>query len=158
MILYHGSNKAIENPDLSFSRNGTDFGKGFYTTTIKFQAAKWTERFKRRYNCGIISIYEADETELRKNISVLEFKTYSDEWLDFIAESRKGILKGNYNLVIGGVANDDVFNTLKLFFENYIDKKEAIKRLQYEKPNIQYCFRSQDVIDKYLKYTGMETL
>ena len=158
MILYHGSHKAIENPDLSFSRNSTDFGKGFYTTTIKSQAEKWTERFKRRSGCGIISVYKTDEIELRRNSSALEFETYSNEWLDFIVESRKGIFTGNYDLVIGGVANDDVFNALKLYFDNYINKEEAIKRLQYEKPNIQYCFRSQHVIKKYLKYTGMETV
>ena len=34
MILYHGSYKAIEKPDLSFSRLRTDFGKGFYLTSI----------------------------------------------------------------------------------------------------------------------------
>jgi len=27
-----------------------------------------------------------------------------------------------------------------------------------EKPDIQYCFRNQDVINKYLIYAGMETL
>ena len=27
-----------------------------------------------------------------------------------------------------------------------------------EKPNIQYCFKNQMVIDNYLKYTGMEKI
>jgi len=158
MILYHGSLDAIEKPDISFSRNNTDFGKGFYTTTIKSQAERWTERFKRRYGYGTISIYEADETELRKNVSVLEFESYSTEWLEFIANCRQSGMSGNYDLVIGGVANDDVYNTLTIYFRGYIDKKEAIKRLRYEKPNIQYCFRNQNIIDKYLKFTGVETL
>ena len=30
MILYHGSYAAIEKPDLSFARQRTDFGRGFY--------------------------------------------------------------------------------------------------------------------------------
>jgi hypothetical protein len=47
---------------------------------------------------------------------------------------------------------------LGLFFKGLIEKEEAIKRLRYEKPNIQYCFRNQDLIDKYLKFTGVETL
>jgi len=158
MILYHGSFKAIEKPDISFSRNNTDFGKGFYTTTIKSQAEKWTNRFKKRFGSGILSIYEVDEKSLRENVYILEFDTYSIEWLDYIAESRKGSLVGNYDLVIGGVANDDVFTTLSLYFRGYIEKEEAIKRLRYEKPNIQYCFRNQNIIDKYLKYTGMETI
>jgi hypothetical protein len=163
MILYHGSHKAVEKPDLSFSRNNTDFGKGFYTTTIKAQGEKWADRFKRRFGYGTISIYEVDEITMRENISVLEFETYSVEWLEFIAKCRQGEITaravgGNYDLVIGGVANDDVFATLGLYFRGYIEKEEAIKRLRFEKPNIQYCFKNQEVIDKYLVFTGTETV
>jgi len=158
MILYHGSRDAIEKPDLSFSRANTDFGKGFYTTTIKSQAEKWTNRFKRRFGYGIISVYETDESILRKELSILEFETYSTDWLDYVVKSRKGETIENYDLVIGGIANDDVYNTLTLFFKGYIEKDEAIKRLRYEKPNIQYCLKKQKVIDKYLKYTGMEII
>ena len=158
MILYHGSHNAVEKPDISFSRDNTDFGRGFYTTTIKSQAEKWTHRFKRRFGYGTISLYEVDEDCLQKNVSTLVFESYSMDWLDFIAQSREGIKVGNYDLVIGGVANDDVFNTLALYFRGYIEKEEAIKRLRYEKPNIQYCFNNQKIIDHYLRYTGMEKL
>jgi hypothetical protein len=158
MILYHGSLETIEKPDISFSRITTDFGKGFYTTTIKSQVEKWAERFKRRFGYATISIYNIDELALRKNVSVLEFESYSIEWLDYIADCRQGGTGGNYDLVIGGVANDDVFNTLAIFFRGYIDKEEAIKRLHYEKPNIQYCFKKQEVIDKYLQFIGTERL
>lgn len=158
MILYHGSLEAIEKPDISFSRNNTDFGKGFYTTTIKSQAEKWADRFKRRFGYGTLSIYEVDETKLLKNTSVLEFETYSVEWLEYIANCRQGTINTNHDLVIGGIANDDVYTTLTLYFRGYIGKEEAIKRLRYEKPNIQYCFKSQNVIDKFIKYTGAETI
>jgi hypothetical protein len=158
MILYHGSYLAIEKPDISFSRDYIDFGKGFYTTPIKEQAEKWSERFKNNKGAGVVSQYEVNEFDLKKNASVLEFETYSDEWLDFIAGCRNGGTGGSYDLVIGGIANDDVFNTLTLYFRGYIDKKEAIKRLIYEKSNIQYCFKNQTVIDKYLIYIGMEVL
>ena len=158
MILYHGSLEAIEKADFSFSRDSTDFGKGFYTTTIKHQAERWTNRFKGRFGYGTLSIYEVDEPILRKNVSILEFETYSVQWLEHIAKCRLGESAGNYDLVIGGIANDDVYNTLTLYFRGYIEKEEAIKRLRYEKPNIQYCFKNQAVIDTYLKYTGMERI
>jgi hypothetical protein len=35
MTLYHGSNVAVENPNLEFSRKNLDFGAGFYTTVNK---------------------------------------------------------------------------------------------------------------------------
>ena len=158
MILYHGSLKPIEKPDISYSRDSTDFGKGFYTTTIKSQAEKWTNRFKRRFGYGALSVYEIDEAKMRKNISVLDFETYSPKWLDFIVRSRKGEATETYDLVIGGIANDDVYNTLTLFFRGYIEQDEAIRRLRHEKPNIQYCFKNQETIDKYLKFIGTEPL
>jgi hypothetical protein len=56
MNLYHGSFTAVPAPDLSFSRDTTDFGKGFYTTTIQAQAEKWAMRYKRRQGSGVVSV------------------------------------------------------------------------------------------------------
>jgi len=41
-------------------------------------------------------------------------------------------------LVIGGVANDKVFDTIQLYLDGLVDKEIALTRLKYEKPNIQY--------------------
>jgi len=158
MILYHGSFTVIQFPDLSFARENTDFGRGFYTNPDPSQAKKWAERFRRRQGQGVVSFYEIDENELRKNRSVLEFGEYSVEWLDYIVKCRQGLPGGHFDLVIGGIANDDVFNTLTLFFRGFIEKTEAIKRLRYEKPNVQYCFKTREVIEKYLVYKGNEIL
>jgi len=38
MILYHGSNMAVEDPRVIQSHRTLDFGEGFYTTTNKQQA------------------------------------------------------------------------------------------------------------------------
>lgn len=59
---------------------------------------------------------------------------------------------------MGGVANDKVFNTVELFFDGLIDKNEAIKRLQYEKPNYQIAVRSQEILDSYLHFEGSKKL
>jgi hypothetical protein len=158
VILYHGSYLAVEKPDVTFSRKNLDFGKGFYTTPLKEQALRWAARFKPRRGQSVISSYNLEETAMREHVFVLEFETYSDEWLDFILSCRRGEYGGNIDVVIGGVANDKVFNTIELFFDRLIDKIEAIKRLRYEKPNLQYCFRSQSVMDGYLTFIASETL
>ena len=44
MLVYHGSTVKIEKPDLTIGRHNLDFGKGFYTTTLKDQAEKWAKR------------------------------------------------------------------------------------------------------------------
>ena len=44
MILFHGTTEIIEKPNVSFSKNYLDFGKGFYLTTYQKQAEKWALR------------------------------------------------------------------------------------------------------------------
>lgn len=156
MILYHGSDVEIFLPDLSHSRAAIDFGKGFYTTPIFEQAKKWCERFKRRGLDGVVSEYSFDEKGLEV-LKVLKFDSYSEDWLDFILTCRSGNDSTDYDIVIGGIANDKVFNTIELYFDNLIDKSEALKRLKYEKPNQQICFRTDSAL-KYLKFEGSETV
>jgi len=152
MTLYHGSYMEVRHPNLSFSRKEVDFGAGFYTTPIQEQAEKWSLRFKSKKKQAVVSEYEFDNNVTEK-LSVLSFETYSDNWLDFVTSCRAGKdTARNYDLIIGGVANDDVFNTLQLYLDNLISRQETIKRLRYEKPNIQYCFKNQAVIDDRVRF------
>lgn len=150
MTLYHGSYIEIKYPDLQHSRSNVDFGRGFYATPIYEQAEKWCGKFIRRGNSGDITEYEFDDASLAE-LKVLKFDTYSEEWLDFILLCRRGQDISDYDVVIGGVANDKVFNTVELFFDGLIDKTEAIKRLRYEKPNLQVCLRTSKAIT-HLKF------
>lgn len=154
MILYHGSYLKIEEPDLTHSRSNVDFGRGFYVTPLREQATKWCGKFKRRGKDGILSRYTFDssqETELK----ILKFNTYSEEWPDFILNCRSGKDITDYDLVVGGVANDRVFNTVELFYDGLIDKAEAINRLRFEKPNLQICFRTEKALH-LLQFEGSE--
>ena len=76
---------------------------------------------------------------------------------DFILNCRSGKDSTNYDLVVGGVANDKVFNTVELFFDGLIDKMEAINRLRYEKPNLQICFCTEKALS-LLHFEGSEIL
>lgn len=155
MILYHGSYIEVSKPDLLHSRSNVDFGRGFYTTPILEQAVKWCGKFKRRGKEGVLSKYTLDEVIFEK-CKVLKFESYSEEWLDFILSCRRGMDETDYDIVIGGVANDKVFNTVELYFDRLIDKTEAITRLRYEKTNMQVCFRTQSVLEQYLSFEGSE--
>lgn len=157
MILYHGSYLEVSKPDLKHSRANVDFGIGFYVTPLHEQAVKWCGKFKRRGKDGIVSRYTLDDNALQ-TMKVLRFDSYSEEWLDFILTCRSGKDETEYDIVIGGVANDKVFNTVELYFDGLIDKAEAIKRLRYEKPNLQVCLRSERVLSTYLHFEGSESV
>ena len=146
MILYHGSNIAIIKPDVLHSRSRVDFGQGFYLTPHYEQAKQWCRKFMTL------------DTSAYKECKVLRFDYYDEHWLDFIVGCRSGKSVDDYDIIEGGVANDKIFNTIELFLSDLIDKKEVIKRLKYEKPNWQICLKKQYVIDRYLKFTGSETL
>jgi len=162
MILYHGSYSVIEKPDLSFSRLRTDFGRGFYITPLKEQAISWAKRFYRTHSAAVLSVYEFLPNTQDKpppNIKILEFETHNPEWLHFITACRLGQpVDTEWDLVIGGVANDKVFDTLQLYFDKLLGAEEAIGRLKYSKPNIQYCFKTQSLIDEYLQFIDSEVL
>lgn len=44
MTVFHGSNMEICTPEVSFSKNYLDFGRGFYVTTYQNQAERWALR------------------------------------------------------------------------------------------------------------------
>jgi hypothetical protein len=152
MILYHGSYLEIAEPDLTHSRDRVDFGPGFYTTPLREQAEKWCGRFRRRGKDGVISQYRFEQSDCAA-LKVLRFDTYSEAWLDFILTCRSGNDTSDHDIVIGGVANDKVFNTVELYFDGLIDKAEAINRLRYEAPNLQVCFRTQAALN-HLHFEG----
>ncbi|MBQ2153212.1 MAG: DUF3990 domain-containing protein, partial [Clostridia bacterium] len=57
MIVYHGSDLIIENPDIIHSMKRLDFGSGFYVTSVQTQAERWAKRKARLHgkDKGIIS-------------------------------------------------------------------------------------------------------
>ena len=155
MRVYHGSYVAVPNPDLMHSRENVDFGKGFYTTPIYEQTEQWARRFRKQNKKGIVSAYYFDESTL-SDVKVLTFKSYSEEWLDFILQCRTCKDTTDYDIVIGGVANDRVFNTVELYFDGLIDKTEAIKRLMYEETNLQIMFRTEKALSKLVFERSVE--
>ena len=154
MLVYHGSYCIIENPDITFSREKVDFGKGFYVTPLKSQAERWCEKFIRKGQTAYLNVYEFDESALNDTlIRLKKFTSYDSEWLDYVFACRKGenIYK-QYDIVIGGIANDRIFATIDAYFSGYMSKEMALDKLRFERPNAQICILSQDVLQRILKF------
>lgn len=137
-------------PDIAHSRDYLDFGKGFYLTSIHDQAVRYAQRFLRRQRQAWLNSYEFEFEPLQWQM--LQFDCYDKQWLDFVANCRAGNDMSNYDIVIGGIANDRVIQTLDRYFESEISEEEALGLLKFEKPNIQYCIRSQRMLDECLKH------
>ena len=156
MKVYHSSNMVVEHPDIQHSRKYLDFGRGFYMTTLYEQAERYAQLFKRRGQQAWLNTYELEFEAGSWN--VLRFETYDKQWLDFVAQCRDGKDVGDYDLVVGGIANDKVILTLDRYFSGEISQEEALGMLRFEKPNIQYCIRSERMLKECLTYIKSEQL
>ncbi len=142
---------SIEKPLLLPASHPTDFGTGFYTTTNYKQATDFAKRVVRlRNGSAIVNIYEFDENEIKENLT-LQFENPNADWLHFVVNNRmlKPIEK-TFDLVIGPVANDDVYETIIAFENEVYDEQETLKRLLVKKLYNQYVFKSQKIIDKLI--------
>lgn len=156
MRIYHASDVVVSHPDITHSREYLDFGKGFYLTTIYEQAEKYAQRFLRRKRDAWVNTYDLDEDWSRWN--VLRFDSYDKDWLVFVSKCRMGQDVGDYDLVIGGIANDRVIVTIDRYFAGELSQEAALGLLKFEKPNIQYCIRSEEMIQSCLTYIKSEKL
>ena len=156
MIIYHGSNVKVEKPALIVQNRFLDFGFGFYTTTNKAQAENFAGKvFARRGGNAIVNIYEIDG-EVFSDLLVKRFKEANEEWLDFVADNRNGLYKGEkYDLIIGAVANDDVFLSLQLYLTGLYTKEQALAALKIKKLYDQYVFATEKALG-HLKFIGWE--
>ncbi len=155
MEVFHASTQEILHPDILHSRKYLDFGPGFYVTTLRQQAINYAERFKRRNCQAWLNTYELGDFS---GYRVLRFDRYDSAWLDFVAECRRGNIVGEYDIIRGGIADDKVFRTIDLYFTGDLTKEEALKRLLFEKPNDQLCFRTQEIMDRCLTFKNSVSL
>ena len=157
MKLYHSSNVIVEFPDTQHSRRYLDFGCGFYLTSLHEQAIRYAQRFKRRGQQAWLNTYEfsiRDESQW----SIMRFDTYDKNWLEFVAQCRDGNDVGDYDMIIGGIANDRVILTLDRYFAREISQEDALGLLKFEKPNIQYCIRSERMLQECLTFIQSEQI
>ena len=152
MIVYHGSSLEVKKPEISYSKAFLDFGKGFYATTFQSQAEKWALRKTiRQGKSAIVSVYDMQEN--LEKYKVLYFESENEKWLDFVCECRKGKeLNQEYDIIIGNVADDDVFKTVDMYFRGLWDKKKALEELKYYKMNDQICIVNQNTLNKVLSF------
>ena len=159
MIVYHGSDTVVDDPRILESKRPLDFGSGFYTTTSEEQAKQWaikvSYRNANRQRC--INRYAFDMEKAISEVTVIHFEIADEKWLDFICANRQGLETGNYDIVIGPVADDRVYRVVVQYENGDVDKESALKKLKVEKLCDQILFHSEKAL-QYLKYMSTEVM
>jgi hypothetical protein len=152
MIVYHGTTQVIAKPDVTHSKKYLDFGKGFYLTSYEAQAKKWAVRKgMRQEKPAILNVY--DLAEDWDNYRVLSFGQENEKWLEFVCACRRGeTLNEAYDIIIGNVADDDVFKTIDMYFRGLWDKKKVLEELRYYRTNNQICIVNQETIERLITF------
>lgn len=162
ITVYHGSHLPVSQPLVKLGRKNLDFGQGFYVTKIKKQAIAWASIIASRKGknvAPVVSIYLFDDDSAKQDgVLFKSFETYNIEWLDFVINCRLGKkMPFNTDIIEGGVANDNVIDTVEDYEKGIITAEQALGQLTYKKVNHQLCFHNQYVIDKYLHFIESET-
>ena len=157
MKVYHGSLVVVEKPEIRISDRYLDFGYGFYTTTNEEQAIKWTAKQKNRkiINIGYVSIYDFDIETAESELKIIHFDKADQAWLDFVSANRNGQCQESYDIVIGPVADDGVYEVIRFYEIGVYDLEETLKRLKIEELYNQVLFHTEKSLS-YLKFIGME--
>ncbi len=149
MLLYHGSNVAVEKPLLIPARRLLDFGAGFYLTSDMEQAKNWaihTEKNRKGGN-AIVSRYKIDERQMKK-LKLLVFKKPNKKWFRYVCANRKGMAKAEkYDIVIGPVADDQTIRTINNYFSGYFSEKIALQLLLPQRLKNQYTFKTEKALE-----------
>ena len=154
ITVFHGSFIEVSKPLVALSRPNLDFGQGFYVTDLRQQAVRWAERIAtRRLTNPVLNIYEFDDDAAKQGFRYLKFESYDKAWLDFIVANRKGkMLWKGFDVVEGGVANDNVIDTVEDYIRGRMSAEAALMELSRHKPNNQFCILNQEIIDRYLHF------
>jgi hypothetical protein len=147
MTLFHGTNASFDAVSLDFAKDKRDFGRGFYTTAIREQAADWARVMCRRYKTETAYLYTFEFSAIE--LAVKNFNAMTREWLDFIIENRiKGGTRHTFDVITGPVANDRTVNALNLYLDGELTLEETLNRLTYMQANNQLSFHTDMALDR----------
>lgn len=134
--LYHGSYITVSSPLVGLGRK------------------------KGRNTQPIVSVYTLDyNSATNGGFRIKVFESYNLEWLDYVIDCRRGgEMQKQYDMVEGGVANDNVIDTVEDYENGIITAEQSLGQLRYKKVNHQICILNQEIIDKHLTFKYSETL
>ena len=166
VIIYHGSEKIIQKPNIKAGKKHNDYGQGFYCTEEIELAKEWA---CKNDNDGFANIYELDLTNLK--VLKLNSKGYTIlNWIAILLKNRVfsldtpvaararsyiiehfGIDTEAYDVIVGYRADDSYFSFARDFLRNTITVAQLSHAVELGKLGIQIVIHSQKAFSQ-LRY------
>ncbi len=150
MLIYHGSNTAVEKPRILINGHYKDFGYGFYCTNIEKQAKRWA---LTRRGASVVSHYQYVKS---KELKILEFPDMTEEWLQFVVECRSGI-EHDYDIVEGPMADDQIWDYVEDYMAGKISKAAFWELVKFKYPTHQIVFCTERALET-IHFEGSDIL
>ena len=161
-IIYHGSEKIIEQPSLKYSGRFNDYGVGFYCAESDELAKEWAcknnkDGFVNAYELNLeglnlLNLEDGNHNALNWIALLLKnriFKTdvpIATEAREFIIKRYTPDIKGK-DIIRGYRADDSYFRFAQAFIENAISLRSLNDALRLGKLGIQTVLMTQKAID-----------
>ena len=152
MRCYHTGHRELRDPDIRIGRTNADFGQGFYLSPSEAFAGKWVREQKDLE--AFVNTYELDLSGLR----VLRLQRDAD-WFDYIFRNRAGLSDryGEYDVIVGPIANDTIYNTFGVFTSGLLPKEQVLALLQIG-PSFEQIVVKTDRARGQLRWLSSRTL
>ena len=139
--LCHTGLQIVEKPDIHRGRANADFGQGFYLSDNEDFSRSWASNSKDV--TSYLNQYELNTEGLK----VKEF-SHSLEWYDYIFANRAGKKDelSDYDVIIGPIANDTLYDTFGILTSGFLKKEYALKILQNGKVYFQVVIKSEKAL------------
>ena len=125
LTLYHSGYQEIRSPDVHYGRRNADFGQGFYLTEDRDFACIWAR--EKKGSDIILNQYELDCDDL-----LIHRFGREEDWYEYILENRTGKPDRyrDFDVIIGPIANDTIYDTSGIIFSGFLSKEEALTLLR----------------------------
>lgn len=170
LILYHGSNQIISNPQYGKGRNTNDYGRGFYCTEHPELAGEWacgmnTDGYVNKYSINssglkILNLNADDYSVLNWLAVLLRYRMVAmnsplmQSAREYICEKYYLDLSG-YDIIRGYRADDSYFSFVRAFVSNSISLEQLSAAMHLGNPGEQIVIKSTAAFDR-LKFIDAE--
>ncbi|MBR1867026.1 MAG: DUF3990 domain-containing protein [Clostridia bacterium] len=147
-VLYHVAFEVIRDPDIKIGRKNADFGQGFYLSTDKEFLKRWA-RVKKG------SPTYLNEYELTSDGLNVKYFSRNREWFNYIFANRslRGDMLGEYDVIVGPIANDTIYDAWGITSSGFLKKDDAILILSGGPEYRQVAIKTEKA-RSHLKYNG----